>query len=71
MVLSRPLLIFVVAMWLFLAITEWKNQFSQKPVVNNWAIVDGVVTLIPSLPLGSEEKKEEAVLSGGTQSDID
>ena len=71
MVLSRPLLIFVVAMWLFLAITEWKDQFSQKPVANNWAIVDGVVTLIPNLPLGSEEEKEEAMLLDGKQSDID
>ena len=55
MVLSRPLLIFVVAVILFISIMERKDNFSKKPVTNSWAIVDGVVTLIPSPTLDSEK----------------
>jgi len=47
MVLSRPLLIFVVTMWLILAILEWKDNFSQKPATNKWTVADGFFTLVP------------------------
>ena len=62
MVLSRPLLIFVIAMLLILSIREWSDNFSQKPVTNKWAIIDGVVTLVPNSPV-SNEKEKKAVVS--------
>jgi len=44
-------------MWLFLSILEWKGKFSKKSLVNKWAIVDGVVTLIPNPSFSSEKEK--------------
>ena len=39
-----------------------ERPISQKPATNKWAIVDGVVTLIPN-PLLSNGKEKEAVIS--------
>ena len=49
-------------MWLFLSIMEWKDGFSKKTMINNWAIEDGVVTLLPHPPSNS---KNGAVLNSG------
>ena len=71
MVLSKPLLIFIVAMWLILSVREWKDNFAQKPVTNKWAIIDGVVTLVPD-PSSSNEKEKKAVVSAdGKQFDLE
>ena len=59
MVLSRPLLIFVVAMWLIHAILEWKDNFSQKPATNKWTGADGFFTLVPDSPRLVKRKRKQ------------
>ena len=59
MVLSRPLLIFVVAMWLILAILEWKDNFFKNPATNKWTVVDGFFTLVPDSPRLVKRKRKQ------------
>ena len=50
---------------------EWKGNFSQKPVTNKWAIIDGIVTLVPDLPLSNKKEKKAIVSAEGKQFDLE
>lgn len=57
----RPLLIFITAMFLFFSINAWKDNFSKKPAKNKWAVVDGVVTLVPDTPINIQKEKDDVI----------
>ena len=66
---TRPILIFLAAVFLFFSINAWKDNFSQNPAKNKWALTNGVITLVPDTPINKQKEKDAT--TDGKQFDLE